>query len=147
MTVLDPALPDAERLLVAFFLAQEEIVDAVDQRVFTVVPKVVPDDPFIKVSRVAGAPVVSRPLMLDQALIQIDSYGGRKVVAHDNAELVRRVIHARILGRHDLGVVTSFRFGSLSWLPDDAYPPGRPRYIVDVDLFVRPLTAGEQPGS
>lgn len=147
MTDLAPALPDAELLLVDFLLEQEEIVDAIPHddhvaRVYTVLPSK-PTWPLLRVTRVAGAPVVLRPLVLDNAIIQVEAYGGTKKAAHDLIELVRALVAERVDGVHDAGVVTAYGFGSLSYMPDNSYEPTRARYVADVQLWLRPnFTAG-----
>lgn len=147
MTDLAPALPDAEQLLVAFLLAQDEIVDAIPHddhvaRVYTVLPEK-PTWPLLRLTRVAGSPVVQRPLVLDNPIIQVEAYGGSKKQARDLIELVRSLVAERIDGVHETGVVTAYGFGSLAWLPDNSYEPSRARYVADVQLWVRPnFTAG-----
>lgn len=140
MSVLDPALPDAEALLSQFLRAQDEISEAIGDRVYTAIPAK-PTWPLIRLTRVAGAPLMSRPRCIDQPLIQIEAYGGSKADAHELVDLACRLIAARIGGIHDdLGVVNGYRFGALSYLPDDAYTPSRPRYVTDVELTTRPVT-------
>lgn len=139
MTMLDAALPDAEALLSQFLRDQDEIDEAINKRVYTAIPAK-PTWPLVIITRVAGAPILSRPLVLDNPTIQIDAYGGSKKDAHDLIELVRRIIAVRIQGVHeDLGNVTGYQFGSMSYLPDDSYAPSRPRYVADVQLFTKPL--------
>lgn len=143
MSDLGPALPDAEALLSQFLRAQDEIIDVIPSdldgaRVYTVIPEK-PTWPIVLLRRIGGVPRVARPLVLDDVLIQVDAYGGTKKAAHDLVELVRSCIAARIEGVHELGNVTGYSFGNLSWLPDNAYTPSRARYVADVELFVKPL--------
>lgn len=130
-------LPDAEQLLSVFLRDQPEIASIIDARVYTAIPKQA-EFPLILVRRVTGAPRLSRPLHLDQAGMQLDAYGGSKKQAHTLIETARAVIAARIEGTHELGVVTGYEFGPLSWLPDPTDSPARARYVADVDLFIHP---------
>lgn len=130
-------LPDAEQLLSGFLRDQDEIADIVAERVYTAIPKSAVF-PLLLVRRITGAPRLSRPLHLDQAGLQLDAYGGSKKTAHTLIETARAVIAARIIGTHDFGVVTSYAFGPMSWLPDPAETPARARYVADVDLFIHP---------
>lgn len=139
MSVLDPALPDAEALLSQFLRAQDEIVEQIADRVYTVMPER-PTWPLLRLFRVGGAPRLSRPLVIDQPLLQLEAYGGTKKQAHDLIELVRSLIAARIEGVHDdVANVSGFGFGNLSWLPDNSYTPSRARYVADVELTVKPV--------
>jgi hypothetical protein len=146
MSLVTPALPDVEALLSKFLRDQDEIDDAIAKRVYTVLPER-PTFPLVLLTRVAGVPVVGRPLVVDRPRIQIDSYGGGRAAALANLELVRRLIAERLVGKHDGGVVAGYTFGNLSWLPDNTVTPSRPRFVADVELTVRPLTSFEQPGS
>lgn len=139
MTMLDPSLPDAEALLSQFLRAQEELVDEIGDRVYTVIPKN-PTWPLVRLFRVGGTPRLSRPLVVDQPLIQLEAYGGTKQQAHDLIELARSLIAARIEGVHDdVGNVCGYGFGNLSWLPDNSYTPSRARYVADVELTLKPV--------
>lgn len=140
MTNLDAALVDAEALLSQFLRAQDEMVAEVDDRVYTVIPTK-PTWPLLRLTRVGGGVAMSRPRRIDRPLIQLEAYGGSKKAAHDLIELACQLIAGRILGIHDdLGVVAAYRFGPLSYLPDNTYTPSRPRYVADVELTTRPLT-------
>lgn len=138
MTTLDPALPDAEALVSQFLRAQPELEAAIGNRVYTALPGH-PTWPLIRLTLVAGSPVVSRPLVVDRPRIQLEAYGGSKKDARDLIDLARRLIAARIEGVHaGLGVVSGYVFGNQSYLPDDSYSPTRPRYIADVELITKP---------
>lgn len=130
-------IPDIEQLLSRFLRDQPEIDELVGERVYTALPKD-PQFPLLQLRRIAGAPVMSRPLHLDAPLVQIDSYAPSKKAAHTLIETARSVIAERLEGAHDLGVVTGVRFGSMSWLPDDDYTPAKARYVADVEIFVHP---------
>lgn len=128
-------LPDIEALVSRFLREQAEIVALVTDRVYTVVPKD-PVWPLLRLQRVAGGPVISRPLRLDAPTVQLDAYGGSKADAQELIETARSVIALRLEGVHDLGVVSGVSFGSMSWLPDPSYSPARARYVADITVYV-----------
>lgn len=130
-------LPDIEMLVSRFLREQEEITDLVDDRVYTVVPKD-PTWPLLRLQRVAGAPVLSRPLHVDAPTIQLDAYADTKAEAHTLMATARAVIAERLEGVHDLGVVCGVTFGSMSWLPDPSYSPARARFVGDFVAVVHP---------
>lgn len=135
-------LPDAEDIVVAFLLGQAEISDLISTRVYSAIPKD-PGFPLLLVRRVAGAPRFSRPLRVDQPIIQLDAYGGTKKQARNLAATACAVIAARVSGVHDeSGVVAGVVFGQFSWLPDPGYSPAKPRYVTDFTLTVRPVDSG-----
>ena len=131
-------LPDIEALVSQFLRDQDEIVALVDDRVYTAIPND-PTWPLLRLQRVAGAPVLSRPLHVDAPVVQLDAYGGSKSQARTLIETARAVIAARLEGVHALGVVAGVTFGSMSWLPDTAYSPARSRFVADFVATVRPL--------
>jgi hypothetical protein len=128
---------DAEQLLSAWLAARPEIAAIVEDRVVTVAPNRAVF-PMLKVSQIAGTPVYSRPLFLDEAYIQIDAYGGPKVLARQLIDLTRQALADDLVGIHPQGVVTSVRFGDLSYLPDDAYMPAHPRFIAMASIYTHP---------
>lgn len=149
-------LPDAELLVVSFFLDQPEITDfftagvngagsQIDDpptdRVYTDIPKLKdgtpnPVFPLVRVSRFGGAPVRSRPAWLDQAAMQIEAYGGGRKTARQLAETCRALLDLRLPGVHAEGVVTNVRTQSFAYHPDDTYKPAKPKFD-----FVAVITA------
>lgn len=129
---------DAERLLSAYLRGQASVTALVGDRVYTDLPSRA-TFPLVRLTLTGGQPVYSYPLFLDEAAIQIDCYGGPKVQARLLADTVRSLMASSdFTGVHDLGVVTSVRFGSLHYLPDDAFEPPKPRYIAEASIFSRP---------
>ena len=128
---------DAEQLLSEWLAARPEIAAIVEDRVCTVVPNRAVF-PFLKVSQIAGTPVYSQPLYLDEAYIQIDAYGGPKTLARQLIDVTREALSLDLVGQHAVGVVTSVRFGDLSYIPDDAYMPAHPRFIAMASIFTHP---------
>lgn len=129
---------DAERLLSAYLRNQASVTALVSDRVYTDLPSRA-TFPLVRLTLIGGQPVYSYPLFLDEAAIQIDCYGGPKVQARLLVDTVRQLLASpEFVGVHDLGVVTSVRFGSLHYLPDDAFEPPKPRYIAEASIFSRP---------
>lgn len=129
---------DAERLLSGWLRARPEIAAIVEDRVVTTVPNRAVF-PFLKITQLAGTPVFSRPLYLDEAYIQIDAYGGPKVLARQLIDLTREAMSEDFCGHHaGVGVVTSVTFGDLSYIPDDAYEPPQPRWLAMASVYTHP---------
>jgi hypothetical protein len=129
---------DTERLLSAWLRDQPEIVAIVEDRVYTDNPNRA-TFPFLKLTQIAGGPVFSRPLYLDEALIQLDAYGGPKVLARQLIDTARTVLAERFAGDHPgVGVVTGVNFGDLTYLPDDGYAPPKPRFIAMTSIYTHP---------
>lgn len=134
---------DVERLLSAFLRAGDDITDLVEQRVYTDLPRQA-TFPLVRLTLIGGAPVFSRPLYLDESLIQIDCYGGPKVLARQIADAVRGLMDTGFVGAHYdedealIGVITDVRFGAMHYAPDDVFDPPKPRYIVDTTVYSHP---------
>lgn len=128
-------LPDVEALVSAYLRARSEITTLVAQRVYTALPSE-PTWPLVRLTRIGGIPVMSRPLRLDAATIQVDCYGGPKALAWEIAETCRAVLAESDRAVHSEGYVTGVQFGPMNYLPDREYSPAKPRYTFDVDVFV-----------
>lgn len=150
-------VPDAEKLLVDFLLAQEEITDfftsGVDDagnaivtppedRVFTEMPKKTKIFPLIRVHQYNAIQVTSRSLWLTRYSLQVDVFGGPKQTAHDLAVTCMAVMSSRLPGLHDQGIVTGVDIAGLRPEPDDTYTPPRPRTIFTATIYARPNQAG-----
>ena len=133
-------LPDAERLYSAFLRAQAEVGTLVSTRVYTVLPEA-KEWPLVRLQRVGGAPDAvpdDSALLRDQALLQVEAYGGAKALAWQVADTVRAVTLERAAGPHATGWVERARVGEARYLPDSSFEPARPRVVFDVTLFLRP---------
>lgn len=128
-------LPDIEALVIQWALATPE-VNTVNGRIYSAVPAT-PTFPLIRLTRVGGEPT-SRLLWLDQALVQVDVWGGPKSTARLVAETFRAHLSASLVGPHEAGAVTAVEVGGLTWLPDDSYAPSRPRYSFDAVVTYHP---------
>jgi hypothetical protein len=137
--VSSPALaliPDAERIVSTFLRAQPRVQAIVGDRVYGVFPAQAGEGPLVLVQRVGGEPPLSQPLVVDEAQLQVDCYGGPKATAYALAATARAVLCELEGTVQPDGVVAAVRFGSLRWLPDETYPSPRPRYLFDVAVTV-----------
>lgn len=136
---------DAERLVSAWLRAQAEVTAVVGPRVFVGLVPAGQAFPLVTVERIGGVPHPG-PLHLDRARLQIDAWGrgstaspvpsGRAQV-RDLAALVQALLHERLPGRHELGVVTAVEEDlGLSWSPDPE--DGRDRFLFGVTVFTHP---------
>lgn len=128
---------DAERLVSRWLRERPDIQAIVADRVVTVVPNRAVF-PFLKVTQIAGSPVFSRPLYLDEALLQLDAYGGPKVLARQLIDTARQALADEFVGTHVEGAVTCVTFGDLSYIPDDAYLPPQPRFLAMASVYTHP---------
>lgn len=129
---------DVERLVSGYLRSKTEITDLVADRVYTEIPSRA-TFPLVRLSLIGGAPRFSHPLYLDEAVIQLDAYGGPKVQARQIVDAARTVLADQwFRTRHELGVVSDVRFGELSYIPDDTFDPPKPRYVAEVSFVVHP---------
>jgi hypothetical protein len=131
-------LPDCERLVSRFLREHLDVAALVGERVYTAFPAQEGDEPLVLVQRTGGFPPFSQPLVLDEALLQLDCYGGPKALAHELAATVRAALCELEGAVRAEGSVTGVTFGALRWLPDPTWKPPRPRYIADVTIYTRP---------
>lgn len=138
---MTPLLPDVERAI-ANALRAAPALDALDDRIWTVAPKGIGEqpEPFLLVRRVEGSPVLSNPLVLDAPELQVDVYGGAKAVAQRWAREAQRFL-SELVGMIDddehTGYVSGVSLGAMRYVPDEAFAPPRPRYVCDVTIYVR----------
>lgn len=129
-------LPDVERLTVTWLRDQVEAAAIFDDRIYTEIPNS-PTWPLARITRVGGGPT-SRLARLDAAELQLDVWGGPKATAYDGFTTLLALMAGRMVGTHDLGVVSAVEVVSLRWLPDDSFTPARPRYSADVRVWLHP---------
>jgi hypothetical protein len=133
-------LPDVSRVLSAYLRTVPEVLALAGERVFTAFPKQVdPSAPFVLVQRTGGLPVLTRPLVVDQAVIQLDAYGGAQAAAHELVATCRAAL-AVLEGEQPnaTGNVCGVVVGALRYVPDETWKPPRPRYISDLLVTVKP---------
>jgi hypothetical protein len=131
-------LPDAERIVSRYLREHAEVAPLVaGERVYTALPANIGSAPLVLVQRIGGVPPFFRPLVLDEAALQIDAWGGTKLDAWTLAETVRQAL-VSLPGVRYGAVVSGVEFGPLRWEPDGTYKPPRPRYLADVAVYVKP---------
>lgn len=133
-------LPDIETLLSTYLRNQPEVTGIVGQNIYTVMPLEPKKNalfPLIVLTRIAGAPPFPRPLILDQARIQVDCWGGPKKLAWQMAATCMAVLSERVLGTQTGGIVAASEFGALIDQPDASFDPPQPRWLFDVTLTVK----------
>lgn len=122
-----------------YLRAQPEVSALVADRVYTVTPKdVTTKFPFIRLTRIAGGPLYNRPLIIDQARIQVDCWGGPKKFAWQMAATCMAVLSERFIGVQSGGVIANTEFGALIDQPDASFDPPQPRWLFDVTVTAKP---------
>lgn len=129
-------LPDIEALVIAWAL-ESDAVNTVDDRIYGALPNT-PTFPAIRITRVGGAPP-QRLHWLDEALLQVDVFGGPKSTARLLAATFAAELSTNLVGTHALGVVTAATAGGLQWQPDESFAPAKPRYTFDATVTYHPL--------
>lgn len=132
--------PNMEALISAFLRDQPEIVDDVDDRVYTAIPKPSAPTvyPCVRVTQLLDQPN-GAPLWAVAFMIQIEAFGGSKSDAWRIASNCRAVIDGRLFGQYPLGVVNGSIPGSLLDLPDEDFEPAKPRWLFTSTIYGRPL--------
>ena len=129
--------PNIEALVSAFLRDQPEMIDLVDDRGYTSIPKDA-HYPLFRVSQLGDAPTGS-PLHAIAFEVQVEAFGGSKSDAWRIAETARMLIDRRIVGVHPEGVVNGSTPGSLLDLPDETFQPAKPRYLFTSTIHARPV--------
>lgn len=131
-------LPDVEKVISAYLRSRTEVTALVGDRIYTEIPKT-PTFPLVRLTRVGGAPITSRPLHIDQAIVQVDVFGGPKTQARLLAETCRHVLSEAHEATHTGASVDDVVFGAFQWLPDPSFEPTKPRYSFDAAITVHPI--------
>jgi hypothetical protein len=100
--------------------------------------------PCVQVRRIAGAPMNTRPLYLDAAIVQVDAFALSKSDARQLADQCRLLLAraADVSTAH--GRLATCRLGSMSYQPADEYTPPVEHYRQDVTAYGR-LSTPAQP--
>lgn len=135
-----PPLPDVTRLVSTYLRSVPEVAALIGNRVYSVFPKQL--DPvltFALVQRVGGFPPLSRPLVIDLAVMQLDTYAGTHAAAHELAATALAAL-AEWQGEQpdDTGNVCGVVVGAKRWQPDPTFKPPKPRYVCDFEVTVKP---------
>lgn len=135
-------LPDIEKIVIQWALNTAELDALFANRIYGAVPAN-PTFPLARITRIGGLPT-SRLLWLDNALLQVDVWGGPKSTTRLCAETLRAHAAAELAGQHDDGMLTAVAVGGMTWLPDTSYDPAKPRYTFDLSVTFHPTAS---PGS
>lgn len=135
-----PRIADVEKALSDALRLDERVTALVEDRVFTSWPHARDDtaQPLVLITRIGGAPVFSRPLVLDAASVQLDTYGGRKHAAWSLTATVAQALidlHDREL---EHGVIHGITIDAIRYVPDDSFSPPRARYVTDLTVTASP---------
>jgi hypothetical protein len=134
-------LPNAEQITTAFLRQDSEVVGFLGDNVFTVLPANHDAWPAARVTRIGGT--ADNLLVIDNPLLQIDVWGGPKLLAEQAANAIREAFAFRLPFQPVGGGLLALgpgnnAIGSLRDLPDTTYDPARPRFVLDVRLLTRP---------
>lgn len=129
-------LPDIEAMTSQYLRQHADVTALVADRVVTILGK---DQqyPAVRITRIAGAPTTSTILVLDEAWLQLDVFGGSQKQARDIAATCQAALKDFPSYASSLGRVTGIRFGSFAYQPDEAFSPPKPRYRFDVIVWTR----------
>ena len=139
-----PIAADAELVVRTYLVGIAAIEDIVgtdangEVRVYTVIPKPAPTEPFLRLYRLGGGPRPGGTLTLDAPVIQLDAYGGSKSTARRLMDTARAALADIAYATHAGASVSSPAFGAMRHLPDPDFEPTRERYVSDVELTIRP---------
>lgn len=128
---------DVERLLSEWLRSLDSVTELVGDRIYTEMPAT-KNFPLVVLTLITDVPVFSQPLRLTGSRVQIDCYGGPKVVARRISDVIRGEIDANLSGPHDGAVVTGVDVGAASPQPDQDFNPPKPRYRGDVTIWAHP---------
>ena len=133
-------LPDVERLVSSYLRAHAGTAAIVADRVYTAFPRQVSGDrsPLVLVQRIGGTPPLSHPLVVDEAQLQVDAYGGGKALAWELLATVLAAFDELEGAVRPEGSIAAVRQGAIRWQPDDTFDPFWPRFVADVTLTTRP---------
>lgn len=134
-------LPDVERLVATYLRAHADVVALVGDRVYTAFPAQAGGECLVLLQRFGGSPPLSRPLVVDEAQMQVDAYGGTKAQAHEVLVTVLAALAELPDVVTAIGHVSNVGQGARRYLPDETFTPHRPRYVADLTLTTRPAAA------
>lgn len=135
------ALPvNIEALVSAFLREQPEMIDLVDDRIYTAIPKPQAGRdlyPLVRVSLIIDEPHTG-PLWGIAYDVQLEAFGGTKAQAWTIAATARAVISYRLPGTHPEGIVNGVTNRGMLDLPDETFDPARPRWLFTSTIHARP---------
>lgn len=135
-------LPSAEREVSALLRAQPEVIAAVGDRVWTVLPNNLVY-PLILVQLINSSPLWMKPYWIDEALLQLSVYADSKPIAAQIAEIARATAATwEGASRGVDGYVAASASSTMFWNPDESFNPAKPRYTFDLEIRSRPAPPG-----
>lgn len=140
---LQLVMPDIVKMMVAFLRAQAEVVAECGSST-SIRGKLVKDTvyPAVRVTRITDEAIVVRPFYVEAVRVQFDCWGGNNRQAERLAQAVRAAITERGVNYSNAeGVVTKVVPRGMSDTIDDSQEPMRERYIVEIEVWVRPVPA------
>lgn len=124
---------DAELIVTTALLADAGVTTIVERRVGTELPAR-PVFPAVRLTRIGGTAIDPESDHVEAALLQLDAFGETKAQAFDLVNACRVALRA-VTGVQPAGVVSTIRFGSVAWVPDDNFTPARSRYALDLTVY------------
>jgi len=138
--VLNLLMPDVVKMMVTFLRAQTEVVAAAGDP-SSIRGKLVKDTvfPAVAITRITNEVIVEQPFYVEAVRVQFDCWGGNNRQAERLAQAVRASITERGVNYgNSEGVITRVVPAGMSDTPDDVFDPDKERYIVEMDIWVRP---------
>lgn len=139
--VLSNVMPDVTKLLVAFLRDQPEVV-ALCGAAASIRGSLQPSTayPAVRVTRISDEPIVAHPFKVEAVRVQLDCWGGNNRQAERLAQAVRNVLTSRAWDHsNDEGTIIKAMPRGLSDLVDDSQTPPRERYVLEMEVWVRPI--------
>lgn len=136
-------MPDIVKLMVAFLRAQAEVT-ALTGNPLSIRGKLARNTvfPAVAITRITDEPVQERPFYIEAVRVQFDCWGGNNRQAERLAQAVRSSIMERALNHgNSEGFITKLVPRGMSDTPDDLFDPNKERYIVEIEIWVRPIPA------
>lgn len=140
MTTVQPIV-DVEAMVSTFLREQPEVTALVGDRVYTDLPH---DRtyPLVLLTRIGGGYVISRPLWLINATIQLDTFGGTHKQAFKVAEACLSTMAARMVCQRPEGCCTGVVVDDITYNPEidflDSTGHSRPRFTAVASVLAHP---------
>jgi len=134
-------MPDVVKMLVGFLRAQAEVT-ALCGAPGSIRGQLIKDTiyPAVRITRISDEPVMIQPFLIEAVRVQFDCWGGNNRQAERLAQAVRNVLMYRGLNYfNDEGIICRVVPRGLSDSPDDTQEPPKERYILEMEVHVRPI--------
>lgn len=134
-------MPDVVKLLVGFYREQYEMTALLPATQIRGQSGDDPTFPLVRITRISDTAFVAEPPILDQVVVQIDCWGGNNRQAERIAATAKATLAMRGPGYgNDEGWITKVVTQGMGNLPDEDYEPVRERYVLQMAVWVQPLT-------